>query len=136
MTFGLKLLHVFDPFECLAVVDAVGAVLLLRLHGGREGDGGGGRRETEDESERLHNDNGSSTTDRRPRASEFVDTAAGPFYREAHLLRCSLPQCGWTNIGREIQSLSSVCQNSVKGLSNLRKITEFVQPGTKYVPRL
>ena len=50
---------------------------------------------------------------------------------------CLLPKCGWTEVGRKIQSLSSIRPDSVQSLSNNRSCTESVlclsKPGSNSV---
>ena len=47
---------------------------------------------------------------------------------------CSLLKCGWTESGHKIQSLSSICPDSVQSLSNNRSCTESVQSLSKPGP--
>lgn len=47
---------------------------------------------------------------------------------------CLLLKCGWTEVGRKIQSLSSICPDSVQSLSNNRSCTESVQSLSKSGP--
>ena len=47
---------------------------------------------------------------------------------------CLLLKCGWTEVGRKIQSLYKFCPDSVQSLSNNRSCTESVQSLSKSGP--